>query len=268
MYFPCSIKLKCLLGANTASKANAQTARLQLWQNKAAVVYGFKIYIWLIYLFPHKCGRTSKQSYNRTNRFAADSGLPRPHDMPGCASACHIINNISLRSRQRDQHFPSSCVSIWTFMRLHITAWGTINLIAYIFFPLMLWQAVKFWNECDALKGEDSSLWINAFSTLLLFFSECCPQELFVGIQEPSSPVSFSGRRLQHKTLVTVYTDLIIIKANWVNGMFLMKSSLRVLKITFEDIIYSCQRRGLVVNSHATIWCGAHVENQSLSCFS
>ncbi len=117
---------------------------LHLWQ-KAAVVYGLKIYILLISLFPHKCGRTSKQSYNRTNRFVADSGLLRPHDMPGCASACHIINNISLRSRQRDQHFPSSCVSIWTFMRLHITARGTINLIAYIYF--FLWCLDRQWNS-------------------------------------------------------------------------------------------------------------------------
>ncbi len=60
-------------------------------------------------------------------------------------SACHIINNISLRSRQRDQHFPSSCVSIWTFMRLHITARGTINLIAYIFFTL--WCFDRQWNS-------------------------------------------------------------------------------------------------------------------------
>lgn len=125
----------------------------------------------------------------------------------------------------------------------------------------MPWQAVKFWNECDALKGEDSSLWtwINAFSTLLLFFSECCPQELIVRTQEPSSPISFSGRRLQHKTLVTVYTDLIIIKANWANGdVFNEELTRRVLKITFEDIIYSWQRRGLVVNHNACydiMWC-------------
>lgn len=126
----------------------------------------------------------------------------------------------------------------------------------------MPWQAVKFWNECEALKGEDSSLWINAFSTLLLFVSECCPQELVVGIQEPSSPVSFSGRRLQRETLVTVYTDLIIIKANWVNGdVFNEELTRRDFKITFEDIIYSCQRRGLVVSAHARI-------RRRLRCFS
>lgn len=69
-------------------------------------------------------------------------------------------------------------------------------------------------------------------------------------------------------TLVTVYTDLIIIKANWVNGdVFNEERSLRDFKIASEDIIYSCQRRGLVVSSHATTQCGAHADNPILSRF-
>lgn len=69
-------------------------------------------------------------------------------------------------------------------------------------------------------------------------------------------------------TLVTVYTDLIIIKANWVNGdVFNEERSLRDFKITSEDIICSCQRCGLVVSSHATTQRGAHADNPILSWF-
>lgn len=192
---------------------------LHLWQNKAAVVYDLEMYPLLVSLLSHKCGHTSKQSYNRTNRFLANSGLLRLHDMPGCASACHIINNVSLWSRQRDQHFPSSCVSIWTFMRLHITARGTINLIAYIFFPL--WCLDRQWNSEINVKHSKERIHHCELMHLAHFSSSSQSAVLrssSLRIQEPKSPISFSGRCLQYKTLVTVYTDLIIIKANWVNG--------------------------------------------------
>jgi len=60
-----------------------------------------KMYLLLISLFPHKCGHTSKQSYNKTNRLVANSRLLRLHNMPGCASARHTINNVSLVETKR-----------------------------------------------------------------------------------------------------------------------------------------------------------------------